>query len=202
MNTGLQDAANLSWKLAAALSGHAAGTLLDSYHAERHPVGKAVLRSSGTLVRLAMAHTVRQRTARALFARVVSTIPPIRRRAVGMLTGVGFRYPAPRGSHRLTGTRAPDLPLAGDTRLYEELRAGRFVLVSPPGTTTPPEAPPDDRYVAVEAATPGGPTLLVRPDGYVAWASDQPAPHRHHPRGAHHRAAVTSGLPGLPERPR
>jgi 2-polyprenyl-6-methoxyphenol hydroxylase-like FAD-dependent oxidoreductase len=177
MNTGLQDAANLSWKLAAALSGHAAGTLLDSYHAERHPVGKAVLRSSGTLVRLAMAHTVRQRTARALFARVVSTIPPIRRRAVGMLTGVGFRYPAPRGSHRLTGTRAPDLPLAGDTRLYEELRADRFVLVSPPGTiTTPPDAPLDDRYVAVEAATDGGPTLLVRPDGYVAWASDQPAP--------------------------
>ncbi|WP_030951226.1 FAD-dependent monooxygenase, partial [Streptomyces sp. NRRL S-481] len=53
MNTGLQDAANLSWKLAAAVQGRAPEGLLDSYEAERHPVGRAVLRSSGGLVRLA-----------------------------------------------------------------------------------------------------------------------------------------------------
>lgn len=59
MNTGLQDAANLSWKLAAVLRGQTADpeALLDSYHAERHPVGASVLRSSGALVRLAMART-------------------------------------------------------------------------------------------------------------------------------------------------
>ncbi|MCZ9342015.1 FAD-dependent monooxygenase, partial [Streptomyces sp. TRM76130] len=55
MNTGLQDAANLSWKLAAVLRGHAPDALLDSYQAERHPVGRAVLRSSGGILRLATA---------------------------------------------------------------------------------------------------------------------------------------------------
>jgi 2-polyprenyl-6-methoxyphenol hydroxylase-like FAD-dependent oxidoreductase len=185
MNTGLQDAANLSWKLAAVLDGSAGDPLLDSYHAERHRVGRAVLRSSGTLVRFAMAHTVRQRAARAVFARMVSTVPPIRRRAVGMLTGIGFAYPAPRGAHRLTGKRAPDLPLAGGTRLYEALRAGRFVLVTPSGAA----APPDHRYESVEAAGQGsGRTLLVRPDGYIAWASDRPEP------AGTIRAALTAAL--------
>ncbi|CAM5356477.1 3-(3-hydroxy-phenyl)propionate/3-hydroxycinnamic acid hydroxylase [Streptomyces griseomycini] len=55
MNTGLQDAANLSWKLVQVLGGHAPGSLLDTYQAERHPVGRTVLRSSGGIVRLAMA---------------------------------------------------------------------------------------------------------------------------------------------------
>ncbi|NYV77316.1 FAD-dependent monooxygenase, partial [Streptomyces sp. UH6] len=56
MNTGLQDAANLGWKLAAVLGGHAGEPLLDTYHAERHPVGRMVLRVSGTMLRGALAH--------------------------------------------------------------------------------------------------------------------------------------------------
>jgi 2-polyprenyl-6-methoxyphenol hydroxylase-like FAD-dependent oxidoreductase len=54
MNTGLQDAANLGWKLAAAAAGWAPGGLLDSYHAERHPAGRSVLRTSGAVLRLAL----------------------------------------------------------------------------------------------------------------------------------------------------
>lgn len=66
MNTGLQDAANLSWKLASVLKGRAPDpeALLDSYHSERHPVGAMVLRSSGGIVRLAMAHTPLRRAVR------------------------------------------------------------------------------------------------------------------------------------------
>ena len=63
MNTGMQDAANLGWKLAAAVHGWGGEELLDSYHAERHPVGRQVLRSSGLLVRLAL---IRPRWARAV----------------------------------------------------------------------------------------------------------------------------------------
>ena len=57
MNTGLQDVADLGWKLAAVIDGHAAPALLDTYQTERHPVGRSVLRSSGGIVRLAMAAT-------------------------------------------------------------------------------------------------------------------------------------------------
>ncbi|MET8327410.1 FAD-dependent oxidoreductase [Streptomyces sp. NPDC005181] len=174
MNTGLQDAANLSWKLAAVLRGDAADpeALLDSYHAERHPVGTEVLRSSGALVRLAMARTLRQRAVRAAAVRLLSMVRPAAGKAMGMISGIGIAYAAPRGSHPLTGKRAPDLGLV-EGRLQEVLHDGEFVLVTPAGTPTPVSPTPlvhthwtDDRSTV----------LLVRPDGYVAWASGRPDP--------------------------
>lgn len=70
MNTGLQDAANLGWKLAAAVRGWASDGLLDSYHDERHEVGREVLRSSGALLRLALAQSLGTRIARGFLTRV------------------------------------------------------------------------------------------------------------------------------------
>ncbi len=171
MNTGLQDAANLSWKLAAAVNGRAPSAqldgLLDTYHAERHPVGKAVLRSSGALVRLAMAKRPWTRGARAALAALVTGVPAVRAKAVGQTTGIGFAYPAPRGAHRLVGRRVPDLALA-EGRLYELLRAGAFVLVVPRGVSR--EA---GRAVVAHWSGDRRTTLLVRPDGYVAWAAEE-----------------------------
>ncbi|MGW1870341.1 FAD-dependent monooxygenase [Streptomyces mauvecolor] len=171
MNTGLQDAANLSWKLAAALRGRTtdAEALLDSYQAERHPVGAMVLRSSGALVRLAMAHNPLQRAVRSAVTRFLKAVRPAADKAIGMISGLGIAYGAERGSHPLTGKRVPDLELA-EGRLYEVLRRGEFVLV----------APRDGRVAAPEGAicahwkSGRRSTLLVRPDGYVAWASDRP----------------------------
>ncbi|MEU6989591.1 FAD-dependent monooxygenase [Streptomyces sp. NPDC046465] len=166
LNTGLQDAANLSWKLAAAVSGRAPHGLLDTYEAERHPVGKAVLRSSGGLVRLAMAKRPWTRAARSAVAAVVNRAPAARTKALGQITGVGITYPAPKGAHRLVGRRAPDVALK-EGRLYGALRAGRFVLVTPAG-----EERATGRAVPAHWASDRRTTLLVRPDGYVAWAAE------------------------------
>jgi len=175
MNTGLQDAVNLGWKLAAVLNGWAPEALLDSYHSERHPVGRAVLRSSGLNLRLAMAHNPAEIALRLVRTWVVKHVPAVSRQAIGEITGIGYAYPAPRGAHRLTGRRAPDLalvqgPLTGG-RLYETLRTGSFVLVLPPDAKFDAAGREDRLVVAHRPDGPGGPQL-VRPDGYVAWAAD------------------------------
>jgi 2-polyprenyl-6-methoxyphenol hydroxylase-like FAD-dependent oxidoreductase len=169
MNTGLQDAANLGWKLAAAVRGRAPAGLLDTYHAERHPVGATVLRGSGAILRLALVGSTVERAARNAVATAALHVGPITRRVAGMLSGIGIAYPAPRGAHPLTGKRAPDIPLAngGPERLYEALRDGSFVLLGAPV--------PDGWADRVRSATgAGGPVELIRPDGYVAWAAEHP----------------------------
>ncbi|WP_329119297.1 FAD-dependent monooxygenase [Streptomyces sp. NBC_01353] len=164
MNTGLQDAANLSWKLAAVLRGDAPDpeALLDSYQAERHPVGATVLRSSGAIIRLAMARGPLLRTARALAAQILDTVPAASAKALGMISGLGISYG--RDTRRV-----PDLKLR-EGRLYELLRKGEFVLIAPEGTT--PDLPTSPTTPArLIRATWTDPTrrstLLVRPDGYA-----------------------------------
>ncbi|OLR93212.1 FAD-dependent oxidoreductase [Actinokineospora bangkokensis] len=168
MNTGLQDAANLSWKLAAVVKGWSPPSLLDTYHAERHPVGAKVLRSSGLNLRLAMAKNPAEVALRAVRSFVVKHVRPVSRAAIGEITGVGYAYPAPRGSHKLVGRRVPDQDLSTG-RLYELLRAGKHVLVLPAGVEV---AVPQDRVVTAHWRDPRPDALLVRPDGYAAWAAD------------------------------
>jgi len=170
MNTGLQDAANLGWKLAAVLNGHADTALLDTYQAERHPVGKSVLRSSGGIVRLAMAKRPWTLALRAGLSAFLNHVGPARRKAAGQITGIGYAYGAPRGAHRLVGTRVPDVALKSG-RLYEALRGGRFVLIAPRPYDAGDRA---DRLVVERWASDRRTTVLVRPDGYVAWAAETP----------------------------
>ncbi|MGH3670826.1 MAG: FAD-dependent monooxygenase [Pseudonocardiaceae bacterium] len=174
MNTGMQDAANLGWKLAAVLQGWGDDRLLDSYHAERHRVGHQVLRSSGALIRLAMIRPRWGRQARNVIGQILMSIPPITDRVAGMISGIGIRYPAPPGADPRVGTRMPDIQLAGG-RLYEALRGGRFVLVGTGASTMELPAQIDAAQVdaaqvdAAAAAQATDKLTLVRPDGYVAW---------------------------------
>jgi len=178
MNTGLQDAANLGWKLAATVHGWAPAGLLDSYHAERHPVGQTVLRASGALLRLAMLRPRVLRAARRTLGGVLARTGPVARRVAGMVSGIAIAYPARRGEHRLAGRRAPDV-VVGESRLYERLRAGRFVLLDRSGDDALARLADEgfaDRVTVLRtpvAATTGWPAVtLIRPDAYVAWASD------------------------------
>ncbi|GEC07285.1 FAD-dependent oxidoreductase [Streptomyces spinoverrucosus] len=174
MNTGLQDAANLGWKLAATLQGWAPQGLLDTYQTERHPVGKAVLRSSGGLVRLARAQSPVLRATRALVSAFANAAAPARRKALAQISGIGYRYPAPRGSHPLTGTRAPDAPL-NTGRLYESLRTGHYLLITP-APYEPPATPHTNHLTVAHWTDTRRTTLLIRPDAYIAWATDAATP--------------------------
>ncbi|MEH1013563.1 FAD-dependent monooxygenase [Micromonospora sp. CPCC 206060] len=194
MNTGLQDAANLSWKLAATVRGVAPAGLLDSYHAERHPVGKLVLRSSGALIRAAMLRPRPARAARNLAAGTALRVPAIRRRATGIITGLGIAYPGSHGDHRLVGRRAEDPAVAGAAadRLRAALRAGRFVLLTP-------SLPPADLTDGLTVVAAPGPMMLVRPDGYLASVIDDADPAR---RQAALRSALERWCGGAPARVR
>ncbi|MFJ8863376.1 FAD-dependent monooxygenase [Streptomyces sp. NPDC102451] len=178
LNVGFQDATNLGWKLAAAVAGTAPEGLLDSYHTERHPVGADLLLSTRAQTALMNAHTAEGRDLRTLLSQLIATVPEFSRSLAERLSGLAVTYPAPAPHHPLTGHRAPDLQLADRTGLFALLRTGRHVLLHFTGTPAPPSAPyaithtapgPDPRpaWSAVRAA-------LIRPDGHVAWASEQP----------------------------
>ena len=164
MNTGLQDAANLGWKLAAVVHGWGDESLLDSYHGERHRIGRQVLRSSGAIIRLALIRPWWGRQLRNTLGQILMGLPPVAARVAGTISGIDIRYPAPRGMDRRVGTRVPNIRVTGG-RLYDALRGGRFVLVGSdaPSVDLPPQVD------AVEAAAPIGRLALVRPDGYLAW---------------------------------
>lgn len=176
MNVGLQDAANLSWRLAATIKGHAPARQLDGYQAERHPIGKAVLRGSGALLRMAVAETPFWRRANWLIE-TASRIIRVPNRVTRQISGVGVRYPRPLGGHRLTGTRAPDdsvIASGSPTRVYAALRDGRFLLILPPQSSHAPMEAWRDRVILGTSTEPGTTAVLIRPDGYVAWAGDRP----------------------------
>jgi 2-polyprenyl-6-methoxyphenol hydroxylase-like FAD-dependent oxidoreductase len=177
MNTGLQDAANLSWKLASVLTG--GPDLLDSYEEERRPVGAKVIKGSGALLRMAMLRSTAVRTARNEIITAALHVPLLARRLPLAVSGLWVKYPAPRGSHPLVGARAQDARLRGKpARLYEALRAGRFVLLDTGGLheREATDVAATGRLGLVVGIDPDAPSMLVRPDGYVAWAADSEFP--------------------------
>jgi len=212
MNTGLQDSVNLGWKLAAAVRGQAPDWLLDSYNAERHPVGAAVLSLAGRQFRLNTARTPPRRLLRWAVHRVVAPLPPVQGRLAREYSGLAIRYPqtaapgrpaAAGAPHPLAGTRLPRGRLTrvdgSTTRLYDLFHDGRFVLLEAHAAEVPgagvaeagaagtgvagagvagteqddlPDRVRRVRYTQADGTgLPGA--ALVRPDGYLAWASDE-----------------------------
>jgi hypothetical protein len=171
MNTGIQDSANLGWKLAATVQGWAPDGLLDTYQAERHPVGRQVLRTSDALLRMLTTPPAFV-AARNVLALAATRIPFVAGRIAAAISGVSITYPAPRGAHPLAGKRVADLPLADGRRLYETLRGGRFLLAASPGAL-PADAATGygDRVDAAPLARASGTVALIRPDAYIAWAA-------------------------------
>jgi 2-polyprenyl-6-methoxyphenol hydroxylase-like FAD-dependent oxidoreductase len=165
MNTGIQDAANLAWKIAAVLGG-AEEAVLDSYQNERHPIGERVVLQSGLMAR---GVTLRPRIARGIrnvLAPRILRIPRIRDAVAGSFAGTTLRYAHGRGESVLVGTRATQIPLIGD-RLTELQREPGFVLIRERGRSA---LNVTDLHQTERADS--GPAVLVRPDGYIAWAGD------------------------------
>ncbi|HSI03561.1 MAG: FAD-dependent monooxygenase [Myxococcota bacterium] len=184
LNTGVQDAVNLGWKLAQVVNGISAESLLDTYHAERHPVGARVLRYT-------MAHSALDRgdeasiAAGEFVADLVRMDEP-RKRYAAMASGLDIHYDLGSG-HPLLGRRMPDLDIeteAGPTRVFTLLHAAQPLLLDlgKPGAVD--ITPWADRVRLVAARYTGKwelPVLgdvaapvavLVRPDGHVAWVGD------------------------------
>jgi 2-polyprenyl-6-methoxyphenol hydroxylase-like FAD-dependent oxidoreductase len=167
MNTGIQDAMNLGWKLAEAVGGSAPPWLLDSYETERHAVGADVLKLTDGFNQLVLGRSLPRRALRRAVIATAVSIPATRHILQGLLSGIGISYRRPRGAHRLTGRRMPDVDCSG-TRLYELMRDGRFVLL----TRGKVDLGRADVTVAVHTDPELPPAVLVRPDGYVAWAGE------------------------------
>jgi len=178
MSNALQDVLNLGWKLAAQVKGWAPPGLLDTYHAERHPAGERMLsftRAQGVLLSPGEHVTA----LRELIGELLTHEQTLRY-VVDRLLGLDIRYDldADRaGAHPLAGGWAPDLPLhadRGDTRLATLMHAARPLLLdlSADGRLRVAAAGWGDRVQAT-AARSDQPLegILVRPDGYVAWAA-------------------------------
>lgn len=173
MNTGIQDGVNLAWKLAAVLAG-ADDTILDTYQRERHPIGKRVVRQSGLMMRGVTLHLRPARFLRNLIASRVLSVPKLRDVIVGSFAGTELRYPSANGESELVGTRATEVPLH-EGRLTELQRLPGFVFIREHAAISKMQN--IGTGIPVQARrTDDGPALLVRPDGYIAWAG--PSAHR------------------------
>ena len=168
MNTGIGDAMNLGWKLAAAVRGSAPPWLLDTYEAERHPVGAGVLRLTDAFNQLVLGRSAIRRALRGYAIATILRIPRSRRLIAERLSGIGIAYPRTRDDDWMVGRRMPDIECDG-RRLYELLRDGKFVLV----TAAPVDLDRPDIVHTVDAHPELPDAMLVRPDGYVAWASER-----------------------------
>ncbi|UGY04036.1 FAD-dependent monooxygenase [Bradyrhizobium quebecense] len=174
LNLGLGDAMNLGWKLAATIRGDAPADLLDSYCSERHPVGAQILDWSRAQVAL-MRPSRSSRALEAIIRDLIAT-PDGATYFAERVWGVSLRYDL-GGGHPLVGRSAPDFALACGARLGDLLRDGRGLLLD--FDPRSPLRPLADRwcgrinYVASDAGDRLGLcAVLVRPDGFVAWATD------------------------------
>ncbi|AKS35559.1 FAD-dependent monooxygenase [Mycolicibacterium goodii] len=172
LNLGMQDAMNLGWKLAAAVHGWAPPGLLDTYHSERHPAGERVMMQS--MAQHALLQSGPEVDAlRTLFGELLATSEGATHIA-HLLAGADVRYDV-ADPHPLSGSMAPEMVFDDGRRLADLMRAGRPVLLDLDGGEYAATALDwRDRVDLVTPATAAdrpAPALLIRPDGYVAWAA-------------------------------
>jgi 2-polyprenyl-6-methoxyphenol hydroxylase-like FAD-dependent oxidoreductase len=184
LNTGVQDAVNLGWKLAQVVKGTSTESLLDTYPAERHPVGARVLHNTMAQVALTSPDD-RHRALRETMAELLSMDEP-RKNFAAMLTGLDIQYDLGEG-HPLLGRRMPDLDLVtsdGPHRLFTFMHDARPMYLNFGEAGGFDMAPWADRVRSLDARYTGSwelpvlgevaaPTaVLLRPDGHVAWVGE------------------------------
>jgi 2-polyprenyl-6-methoxyphenol hydroxylase-like FAD-dependent oxidoreductase len=185
LNTGVQDAVNLGWKLAQVVHRTSPESLLDTYHAERHPVAARVLRNTMAQTAL-MRVDDRIEALRETVSQLLSMEEP-RKRFAAMMSGLDIHYDLGEG-HPLLGRRMPDLDLVtadGPVRMFTLLHDARPVLLDLGAPGSLDIAPWSDRVRLIDAEHAGewelpvvgsvtAPTaVLIRPDGYVAWVGER-----------------------------
>ncbi|MEG9438864.1 FAD-dependent monooxygenase [Edaphobacter sp. HDX4] len=188
LNTGVQDAVNLGWKLAQVVKGTSPETLLDTYHDERHPVGARVLRT--TMAQVALQRTDDRTEALCEVVLDLLGMEEPRKRIAAEMSGLGVRYNLGDG-HPLVGGRMPDLDLStanGPMRVYSLLHRARPALLNFGDHLAFDFTPWADRVQLIEAGYAGiwdlpavgevtaPAAVLIRPDGYVAWVGDETQP--------------------------
>ena len=189
LNIGVQDAVNLGWKLAQVVQGISPLSLLDTYHAERHPVAARVLRNTMAQVELLRRSDDRGKALYDTVSEFLGMDEP-RKRIAGMMSGLDIHYDLGEG-HPLLGRRMPDLDLStanGPLRVFTLLHKARPVLVNfgePGGLEITPwaervqaiDAKYDGRWeLPVLGAVAAPNAVLIRPDGYVCWVGDKGQP--------------------------
>jgi 3-(3-hydroxy-phenyl)propionate hydroxylase len=184
LNTGVQDAVNLGWKLAQVVKNTSPQSLLDTYHDERHPVGARMLENTMAQVALTSPgerHQALRNTMTELFG-----MDEPRRSVAAMMSGLDIHYDLGQG-HPLLGRRMPDLDVVtadAPVRVYEFLHSARPVLLNLDQPRVLDITPWTDRVQLIDAeyvgpwelpvfgsvSAPGA--VLIRPDGYVAWVGE------------------------------
>jgi 3-(3-hydroxy-phenyl)propionate hydroxylase len=185
LNIGVQDAVNLGWKLAQVVRGTSPENLLDTYHAERHPIGAHVLRLTMGATALGRGDD-RTEALREMMTDLLQMDAP-RKRLAGTMSGLDIHYDLGDG-HPLLGRRMPDLDLItanGPLRVFALLHEARPVLLNLGEPGGPEIAPWADRVKLIDAqyagpwelpvigAVPAPSAALIRPDGYVAWVGER-----------------------------
>lgn len=185
MGLGIQDAVNLGWKLAAVVKGSAPEELLDTYHAERHPIAASMVRYTMATVALNRMDD-RTKALNEVVSELMGMAEP-KLFTAGRMSGLDIRYDIGDG-HALVGRRMPDLELKmtddAPVRVYTLLHEVRPLFLNLGASGRADLAPWADRVQVVDAShdgdwqlpvvgsVPAPETVLVRPDGYVAWAGN------------------------------
>jgi len=186
MNVGIQDAMNLGWKLAAVVQNRATAELLDSYVSERHHVGLDVLEFSRAQAALMTAFSPAGQALRALLARLIGSNRELAHTLASRLSGLDVAYPPAAGdAHPLVGQRVPDLAIEGGgrdhQRLHQLLHRGWPLIVNNASEPNPTIQELEHLRAILYTGrldTHGRAqwcdvaAVVVRPDGYVAWATD------------------------------
>ncbi|MCE3030064.1 rifampin monooxygenase [Streptomyces sp. CMSTAAHL-2] len=171
LNLGVQDAFNLGWKLAAEIDGWAPRGLLDTYERERHPVAADVLDNTRAQMELVSLEPG-ARAVRRLLSELMD-FEEVNRRLTEKIIATGIRYDLGTG-HELLGRRLPDMPLK-QGRLYELLHRGRGLLLDRTGSLSVTGWADRIDHVVDGSDQLDAPAVLLRPDGHVAWAGEDPS---------------------------